>query len=231
MKKEILKQGILLLILFFGIQWISNKIDTEQSLKELSYTQFVSKVKKGEFKQIVEENSRLVADGKENGKNVKFYALKLTDRAGSDSNLINAINSSNSEIKADIQSEGFNMWGMLSGFLQIAIILFLINRVAGNSFGTFGKSKSKVEKEKISTKFSDIAGIDEVKEELVEVVDFLKNPEKFKKTGAHAPKGVLLLGEPGTGKTLLAKAVAGEADASFFNMSGSEFMDRSSCGF
>lgn len=225
MKKEILKQGILLLILFFGIQWISNKIDTEQSLKELSYTQFVSKVKKGEFKQIVEENSRLVADGKENGKNVKFYALKLTDRAGSDSNLINAINSSNSEIKADIQSEGFNMWGMLSGFLQIAIILFLINRAAGNSFGTFGKSKSKVEKEKISTKFSDIAGIDEVKEELVEVVDFLKNPEKFKKTGAHAPKGVLLLGEPGTGKTLLAKAVAGEADASFFNMSGSEFME------
>lgn len=225
MKKEILKQGILLLILFFGIQWISNKIDTEQSLKELSYTQFVSKVKKGEFKQIVEENSRLVADGKENGKNVKFYALKLTDRAGSDSNLINAINSSNSEIKADIQSEGFNMWGMLSGFLQIAIILFLINRAVGNSFGTFGKSKSKVEKEKISTKFSDVAGIDEVKEELVEVVDFLKNPEKFKKTGARAPKGVLLLGEPGTGKTLLAKAVAGEAEASFFNMSGSEFME------
>lgn len=225
MKKEILKQGILLLILFFGIQWISNKIDTEQSLKELSYTQFVSKVKKGELKQIVEENSRLVADGKDNGKNVKFYTMKLTDRAGNDNNLINAINSSNSEIKADIQSEGFNMWGTLSSFLQIAIILFLINRAAGNSFGTFGKSKSKVEKEKISTKFSDVAGIDEVKEELVEVVDFLKNPEKFKKTGARAPKGVLLLGEPGTGKTLLAKAVAGEAEASFFNMSGSEFME------
>ena len=222
MKKEILKQGILILIIFFGLHWVVNKIDADQSLKELSYTQFVSKVKKGELKQIVEENSRLVAIGKDNGKDVKFYALKLTDRAGSDSNLISAINSSNSEIKADIQPEGFNMRGMLSSFLQIAIILFFINRVNGNSFG---KSKSKVEKEKISTKFSDVAGIDEVKEELVEVVDFLKNPEKFKKTGARAPKGVLLLGEPGTGKTLLAKAVAGEAEASFFNMSGSEFME------
>ena len=222
MKKEILKQGILILIIFFGLHWVVNKIDADQSLKELSYTQFVSKVKKGELKQIVEENSKLVAIGKDNGKDVKFYALKLTDRAGSDSNLISAINSSNSEIKADIQPEGFNMWGMLSSFLQIAIILFFINRANGNSFG---KSKSKVEKEKISTKFSDVAGIDEVKEELVEVVDFLKNPEKFKKTGARAPKGVLLLGEPGTGKTLLAKAVAGEAEASFFNMSGSEFME------
>ena len=222
MKKEILKQGILILIIFFGLHWVVNKIDADQSLKELSYTQFVSKVKKGELKQIVEENSRLVANGKDNGKDVKFYALKLTDRAGNDSNLVNAINSSNSEIKADVQSENFNVWGTLSSFLQFAIVAYFISRATGT---TFGKTQSKVEKEKISTKFSDVAGIDEVKEELAEVVDFLKNPEKFKKSGARAPKGVLLLGEPGTGKTLLAKAVAGEADASFFNMPGSEFME------
>ena len=222
MKKEAFKNIIFLLIIFFGLHWIVNKIDTEQSSKELSYTQFVAKVKKGELKQIVEENSRLVAAGKENGKDVKFYAQKLTTRAGSDSNLINAVNSSNSEIKADIQSKGFNPWSMFSSFLQIAIILYFISRATGT---TIGKSQNKVEKEKITTKFSDVAGIDEVKEELIEVVDFLKNPEKFKKTGARAPKGVLLLGEPGTGKTLLAKAVAGEADASFFNMSGSEFME------
>lgn len=221
MKKEILKQGILILIIFFGLHWVVNKIDADQSLKELSYTQFVSKVKKGELKQIVEENSRLVANGKDNGKDVKFYALKLTDRAGNDSNLVNAINSSNSEIKADVQSENFNVWGTLSSFLQFAIVAYFISRATGT---TFGKTQSKVEKEKISTKFSDVAGIDEVKEELAEVVDFLKNPEKFKKS-ARAPKGVLLLGEPGTGKTLLAKAVAGEADASFFNMPGSEFME------
>ena len=77
MKKEILKQGILLLIIFFGLHWAVNKIDADQSLQELSYTQFVSKVKKGELKQIVEENSRLVADGKDNGKNVKFYTMNL----------------------------------------------------------------------------------------------------------------------------------------------------------
>lgn len=119
MKKEILKQGILILIIFFGLHWVVNKIDADQSLKELSYTQFVSKVKKGELKQIVEENSRLVANGKDNGKDVKFYALKLTDRAGNDSNLVNAINSSNSEIKADVQSENFNVWGTLSSFFTV----------------------------------------------------------------------------------------------------------------
>lgn len=222
MKKEFLKQGAIILIIFFGLHWFVNKIDKEQEIKEIPYTQFVSKIRKGELKQIVEENTRLVAKGKENGNTVNFATEKLTDRAGNDSNLVNAINSSNSEIKANVQSESFNVWGTLSSFLQFAIIAYFISRATGT---TFGKSQSKVEKEKISTKFSDVAGIDEVKEELAEVVDFLKNPEKFKKSGARAPKGVLLLGEPGTGKTLLAKAVAGEADASFFNMPGSEFME------
>lgn len=222
MKKEFLKQGAIILVIFFGLHWFVNKIDKEQEIKEIPYTQFVSKIRKGELKQIVEENTRLVAKGKENGSTVNFAAEKLTDRAGNDSNLVNAINSSNSEIKADVQSENFNVWGTLSSFLQFAIVAYFISRATGT---TFGKTQSKVEKEKISTKFSDVAGIDEVKEELAEVVDFLKNPEKFKKSGARAPKGVLLLGEPGTGKTLLAKAVAGEADASFFNMPGSEFME------
>lgn len=222
MKKEFLKQGAIILIIFFGLHWFVNQIDKEQEIKEIPYTQFVSKIRKGELKQIVEENTRLVAKGKENGNTVNFATEKLTDRAGNDSNLINAINSSNSEINAKVQSESFNIWGTLSSFLQFAIVLYFISRATGTAIG---KSQAKVEKEKITTKFSDVAGIDEVKEELVEVVDFLKNPEKFKKTGARAPKGVLLLGEPGTGKTLLAKAVAGEADASFFNMSGSEFME------
>lgn len=89
---------------------------------------------------------------------------------------------------------------------------------------SFGKTKTKVT-ERPSVKFSDVAGVDEVKEELTEVVQFLKDSSKFINAGARVPKGVLLLGEPGTGKTLLAKAVAGESGASFFNISGSEFVE------
>ncbi|MDP3918045.1 MAG: ATP-dependent zinc metalloprotease FtsH, partial [Candidatus Woesebacteria bacterium] len=91
---------------------------------------------------------------------------------------------------------------------------------------SFGKSKAKIfAKGKQDTKFSDVAGVDEAKKELIEVVDFLKNPEKFKKIGARTPKGVLLFGPSGVGKTLLAKAVAGEANVPFFSMAGSEFME------
>lgn len=91
---------------------------------------------------------------------------------------------------------------------------------------SFGKSKAKIfAKGKQNTKFADVAGVDEAKKELVEVVDFLKNPEKYKKIGARTPKGVLLFGPSGVGKTMLAKAVAGEANVPFFSMAGSEFME------
>lgn len=85
-----------------------------------------------------------------------------------------------------------------------------------------GKLKNKKE---ITTRFADVAGMDEAKEELVEIVEFLKNPTKFSKAGARVPKGVLLFGQPGSGKTLLARAVAGEANVPFFSASGSEFME------
>ena len=91
---------------------------------------------------------------------------------------------------------------------------------------SFGSSKAKkYEPTTEQVTFADVAGIDEAKEELAEVVDFLRNPEKYRKLGAHIPRGVLLTGEPGTGKTLLAKAVAGEAGVPFFSMSASEFVE------
>jgi cell division protease FtsH len=112
--------------------------------------------------------------------------------------------------------------------VMIAIWMFLMRRVGGGPTQalSFGRSKHKIlDRKELKTSFSDVAGVDEAKAELVEIVDFLKNPKKYQRLGGRIPKGVLLVGPPGTGKTLLARAVAGEADVPFFTLSGSEFVE------
>jgi cell division protease FtsH len=112
--------------------------------------------------------------------------------------------------------------------VMVAIWMFLMRRVGGGPTQalSFGRSKHKIfDRKELKTTFVDVAGVDEAKAELVEIVDFLKNPKKYQRLGGRIPKGVLLVGPPGTGKTLLARAVAGEADVPFFTLSGSEFVE------
>jgi cell division protease FtsH len=112
--------------------------------------------------------------------------------------------------------------------VMIGIWMFLMRRVGGGPTQalSFGRSKHKIfDRKELKTTFADVAGVDEAKAELVEIVDFLKNPRKYQRLGGRIPKGVLLVGPPGTGKTLLARAVAGEADVPFFTLSGSEFVE------
>lgn len=198
--------------------WNVYSSETAKTNKEIPYTEFINKIKKGEFKKIEEKGTQLYATEKD----VVYYAEKLTDRAGQDNNFVNVVNSSNAEVKAEKVEEGINFLSLFFNLIQIGLIFYFFSRSTGKVFGSTG---NKINSEKVETKFSDVAGIDEVKEELMEVVDFLKTPERFLQTGARAPKGVLLLGNPGTGKTLLAKAVAGESNANFFTMSGSEFVE------
>ena len=198
--------------------WNVYSSETAKTNKEIPYTEFINKIKKGEFKKIEEKGTQLYATEKD----VVYYAEKLTDRVGQDNNFVNAVNSSNAEVKAEKVEEGINFLSLFFNLIQIGLIFYFFSRSTGKVFGSTG---NKINSEKVETKFSDVAGIDEVKEELMEVVDFLKTPERFLQTGARAPKGVLLLGNPGTGKTLLAKAVAGESNANFFTMSGSEFVE------
>ena len=165
-----------------------------------------------------------------------FKARLITNRLGEDANLMTVINNSSAIIRSIDPPEPSLLLSIVLAFLpyiiMIGFLVFMLNRMnRGGSGGgpqifNMGKSRAKENGENISNvTFADVAGIDEAKQELKEVVDFLKEPEKFRKIGAKIPKGVLLLGEPGTGKTLLAKAVAGEAKVPFFSMSGSEFVE------
>jgi len=165
-----------------------------------------------------------------------FKARLITNRLGEDANLMTVINNSSAIIRSIDPPEPSLLLSIVLAFLpyiiMIGFLVFMLNRMnrGGSSGGpqifNMGKSRAKENGENISNvTFADVAGIDEAKQELKEVVDFLKEPEKFRKIGAKIPKGVLLLGQPGTGKTLLAKAVAGEAKVPFFSMSGSEFVE------
>lgn len=124
------------------------------------------------------------------------------------------------------------MWRMAPVLIAIGVGAYLLTKVRGmgsssgmGSLFSFGKTNARVQGVKITTKFSDVAGMDEAKQEILEFVNFLKKPEKYKKLGAKIPKGALLVGSPGTGKTLLARATAGEAGVPFFSISGSDFIE------
>lgn len=227
---------IMIILLFFTFVFYTQDVQSYfQDKKEVPYTEFVANIKNGKFRKIEEKDDKLVSVVRENNKDVVYSTRKITERVGNDPNIVNAVNTKKVELVVGAPSQGAVFLAIILNFLPIIIMVILMiylgRRMMGNGQGgpgnIFGFGKSRADKldKKPDVKFDDVAGVDGAKEELKEVVDFLKNPEKYTKAGARVPKGVLLLGRPGTGKTLLAKAVAGESGASFFSISGSEFVE------
>lgn len=224
-KNDNFTRNILILLLFsfllFGLLGVPKV--PPQKKDEASYSKFLEEVEKGKIKEVVISDTSIVGK-KADGKMIKV------DYPRQDTELLNILKKE----KVDIKVKPPPPWFMehLSTILFIVIIivfwLFIFRSAAQGGAGalSFGRSRAKkVSPDTQKTNFDDVAGCDEAKEELKEVVEFLKNPKKFQALGAKIPKGVLLLGPPGTGKTLLAKAVAGETGVPFFHMSGSDFVE------
>ena len=256
--RQIFRNGLMYILIFVAIiglvSWFNQGSNGQTT--EVSYTQFVQELKKGDIKEIkmqyansvytitgeykeAKENTNTSSKGlaifdKRSSKTSNFKTTVLPND-GTVTEINNAAQQAGTQITTLPESQS-GIW--LSLFLQLVVPLgifgFLMFNLLSSQMGqggprgvmNFGRSKATDQnKQKVKVRFSDVAGAEEEKQELVEVVEFLKDPRKFTALGARIPAGVLLEGPPGTGKTLLAKAVAGEANVPFFSISGSEFVE------
>ena len=191
--------------------------------KNISYSELKSLIKSKQINEVVIGQTTIKASG-----NGQTYVVK---KVANDQTLVPLLEENNISYGAYSESNWLSdmlfSW-VIPVFIFFAIWMFLASRMQknmGSGILGMGSSKKLINSEKPKVKFDDVAGVEEAKEEVKEIVDFLKNPERYIRLGAKIPKGVLLVGPPGTGKTLLAKAVAGEAEVPFFSVSGSSFIE------
>ena len=236
-KKEVRKGLLPYLVLFvvmLGILYFFSL--SNNKVNQFTYDEFINYMNNEEIKEILitPRNSAGVYEikGKLNsyGENESFY-LKVPLSNEVISQILNSEDGYNFKISTSSDPDSSALLLFILNVLPMIIILgvgfYFVTRQMGtaNKSMDFGRSKARLNEQKNKVTFKDVAGLDEEKEEVAELIDFLKNPKKFQKLGARIPKGVLLVGPPGTGKTLLAKAVAGEANVPFYYISGSEFVE------
>ncbi len=220
-------------------QYFTGANNSNQNVEEVPYSTFFQQVESHNVKDVVFNgqdvngdfyNAVTVPDS--NGGTKTSTSFHFTQLPNGDPSLYTLLQQNHVSYKAVSSGEG-NFWLTIAGdllpwVLVFGVFFFIMRRATQSqqNIFSFGKSRAKlVLEDKPSTTFADVAGVDEAKNDLVEVVDFLKTPQKFQRLGGKIPRGVLLVGPPGTGKTLLARAVAGEAGVPFFSMSGSEFVE------
>ena len=205
----------------------TNLVGQSNVTKNISYYELKELIRNNQIAYVAIGQTTIKAISSENAQKVVYLVKKV----GEDSTLIPLMDEKKVGYggynETNIFTEILFSW-VLPVFIFFGIWMFLANRMQKNMGGGIlgmGSSKKLVNSEKPKVKFDDVAGVEEAKEEVKEIVDFLKHPDRYMNLGAKIPKGVLLVGPPGTGKTLLAKAVAGEASVPFFSVSGSSFIE------
>ena len=228
-KKPIIWYWAIAIVIFLLLNMFVFPRVMQHNVKEVGYDTFISMMENKEIGSVEVESSQITFTNKDE---TEYYKTGVLD----DPDLVNRLYESGAKFQSEIVSTVSPITYFLISYILPILLIFLVfrlftkkmgDRAGGNSmmFG-MGKSNAKIyDKSPTGIKFTDVAGEEEAKELLTEIVDFLHKPERYQEIGASMPKGALLVGPPGTGKTLLAKAVAGEADVPFFSISGSEFVE------
>ncbi len=227
MLKNVITWGIILLVLLSVFNHFGSAVGTPD---QLSYSKFLSDVRNGTIAQVTISSSaegNTIIGKDMNGKDFSTFGMP-------DPRLVDDLVKNNVEITAEPPEQRSVILDLLINIIPVLLLVglwvYFMRQMQGGGGGkgamSFGKSKAKLQGEdQIKVTFADVAGIEEAKEEVGELVEFLRNPGKFQKLGGRIPRGVLMLGAPGTGKTLLARAIAGEAKVPFFSISGSDFVE------
>ncbi|WP_293678387.1 ATP-dependent metallopeptidase FtsH/Yme1/Tma family protein, partial [uncultured Phenylobacterium sp.] len=216
--------GVIVVVLIGLYSMMTGSTRGGADAREITYSQLLSKVSAGEVKK-AEIRGALVSVTDQGGRTFNAATPQNQDE------LVKRLEAQGADIS--VKPPGGNpLMGLLLNALPILLLIgvwiFFMRQMQGGTRGAmgFGKSKARLLTEnKNRVTFDDVAGVEEAKEEVVEIVDFLKDPQKFQRLGGKIPKGALLIGPPGTGKTLLARAIAGEAGVPFFTISGSDFVE------
>lgn len=221
---------VIIFALVLGTAYFYRGLDNSSKTKEIKFSTFSQHLSGGDYEKLNITDRKLTGT-KDNGDKEVAYAPSVVEISWlEDTYVYPMLKDGKIKMESDPPESDFNLLSMLPTIIMIVALIFLfyfmMSQGGNNKAFQFGKNRARLYKDNgRSITFKDVAGLDEEKEELQEIVDFLKNPAKYTKLGARIPKGVLLVGNPGTGKTYISKATAGEAGVPFFTISGSDFVE------
>ncbi|MDH5778558.1 MAG: ATP-dependent metallopeptidase FtsH/Yme1/Tma family protein, partial [Gammaproteobacteria bacterium] len=224
---DLTKNIILWVIVAVILMSVFNNLSTQKSEKKIAYSEFIENVKGNQISD-VQIQGRTITGTSTNGTNFITFSPETDNTAMIGDLMKHGVRIVGKPIEQSIWTQIFISW--FPFLLIIGLWIFFMRQMQGGGGGrgalSFGKSRARMlGEDQVKITFSDVAGVDEAKEEVGELVEFLRDPGKFQKLGGKIPRGVLMVGSPGTGKTLLAKAIAGEAKVPFFTISGSDFVE------